>query len=113
MNAVAKAEILSRYEQHVARFERDAESRSRRGLTLVVSEPPKPAKAVGANLSKREQSILELVAQGLTDIEIANEIGLSQYTVKTHIRRVYEKLAAKNRPHAVTLGFQQGLLSLS
>jgi DNA-binding NarL/FixJ family response regulator len=112
MNAVAKAEILSRYQEHVARFERDAESRNRRGLTLVVTETPKAPKAVRARLSKREQGILELVAQGLTDTEIADEIGLSQYTVKTHIRRVYEKLGAKNRPHAVTLGFGQGLLSV-
>jgi DNA-binding NarL/FixJ family response regulator len=110
MTAAAKAEILSRYQQHIARFERDAESRSRRGLTLVTAEPAK-AEWTPTPLSPREQSILELVAQGYTDDEIASEIGISTYTVKTHVRRVYEKLAAKNRPHAVTRGFEHGLLS--
>ena len=114
MNAIARAEILGRYHQHVERFERDAASRRRHGLALVVEEPAEQVeqKAAAPGLSARELSVLELVARGLTDGEIAKECGISEFTVKTHLRHLYVKLGAKNRAHAVALGVQNGLLKL-
>jgi DNA-binding CsgD family transcriptional regulator len=112
LNAIARAEILDRYNRHVERFERDAASRRRHGLAVVVDEPAEQGAPTAASLSAREQNVLELVARGLTDNEIAQETGISEFTVKTHLRHLYVKLEARNRAHAVALGVQQGLLKL-
>ena len=113
MNAVARAEILDRYQRHVERFERDAASRRRQGLAVVPDEPEEQApEQASVSLSTREQAVLEVVARGLTDGEIAQECGISEFTVKTHLRHLYVKLGARNRAHAVALGVQHGLLKL-
>ena len=64
-----------------------------------------------SRLSERELSVLRHIARGLTDQEIAGAVGISEFTVKTHVRRIYRKLAAKNRAHAVARGLVQGHLS--
>jgi DNA-binding CsgD family transcriptional regulator len=81
---------------------------------LVHSESTKPALLGRAEqLSPRERRILELVAEGLTDSEIGRNAGISGHTVKTHLKHVYSKLAARNRAHAVALGVSNGLLRLA
>jgi len=111
MNALARAEILSRYQQHVERFEQHASSRRRLALSGPVSEPTQVASGSGV-LTPRERTILELVAEGLSDSEIGAECGISAPTVKTHLRHLYVKLAARNRAHAVAIGAANGLLRL-
>jgi DNA-binding CsgD family transcriptional regulator len=111
VNAVAREEILGRYRRHVERFERAAASRRRQGLTVVVPEPVEEPPSA-STLSARERSVLELVAQGLTDGEIGASCGISEFTVKTHLRHLYGKLNARNRAHAVALGVQTGILNL-
>jgi ATP/maltotriose-dependent transcriptional regulator MalT len=113
MNAVARAEIMTRYRQHAARFDRDTASRQRLGLAQADPESTEPALTTQTQLSLREQDVLELVAQGLSDNQIAREAGISTYMVKTHLKRVYSKLAARNRAHAVALGVSTGLLRLA
>jgi DNA-binding NarL/FixJ family response regulator len=54
-------------------------------------------------LSLREQEVLQLVAAGLKNAEIAERLFLSTETVKTHVRHIFDKLGARNRPHAVAL----------
>ena len=62
------------------------------------------AKAEGVNLlSKREQAVLSLVAQGLTNREIATSLFISGHTVKTHLRNIMEKFHAHTRQQAVAL----------
>ena len=61
-------------------------------------------------LSKRELEILELVSQGLSNKEIANHLNLSRYTVESHIKHVYRKLAVRNRSKAVDTARNLGLL---
>lgn len=63
------------------------------------------------NLTERESQILELVATGLSNKEIANQVFLSQHTVESHIKQVYRKLAVNNRTKAVTKARQIGLLN--
>ncbi len=58
---------------------------------------PEPA----ANLSPREQEVLDLLAQGLIYKEIADRLGVSYETVHTYIRRIYEKLQVRTRTEAV------------
>jgi DNA-binding NarL/FixJ family response regulator len=115
MNAVDRAKILNRYQQYAERFDRDAASRQRLGLTLVDSaESTQPGLPGGAQqLTPREQDVLELVAKGLTDTEIGSEARISEHTVKSHLKHVYWKLHAKNRAHAVALGVSTGLLQLA
>ncbi len=61
-------------------------------------------------LSKRELEILELVSQGLSNKEIANDLNLSRYTVESHIKHIYRKLAVRNRSKAVDTARNLGLL---
>lgn len=56
---------------------------------------------------------LRLVANGLTDREIARVTGRSQDTVRTRVRRCVELLGARSRPHAVALAMSAGLLAAS
>lgn len=68
---------------------------------------PAPAAAVAAapegmtQLSARENDVLELLVKGLLQKEIAQQLGISYWTVQTHIARIYEKLHVHSRAQAV------------
>ena len=66
-----------------------------------------------ALLSKREHQILTFVAQGLSNKEIANEVNISRYTVESHIKHIYRKLAVCTRTKAVDTARNLGLLNLN
>ena len=61
-------------------------------------------------LTAREQSVLALLPTGLSAREIADELGISRDTVKTHTRRLYQKLGVSSRRTAVARGRDLGLL---
>src|SRR5277367_3639569 len=61
-------------------------------------------------ITPRELEILELIAKGLSNREIAEKLFVSENTVKTHSSRVFDKLGAKRRTQAVQLGKEFGLL---
>ena len=61
-------------------------------------------------ITKRELEILELMAQGLSNREIAEKLFVSENTVKTHSSRVFDKLGAKRRTQAVQIGKEMGLI---
>ncbi len=61
-------------------------------------------------ITRRELEILELIAQGMSNREIAGKLFVSENTVKTHCSRVFDKLGAKRRTQAVQLGKELGLL---
>lgn len=63
-------------------------------------------------LTDRELEVLQLVAQGLANKQIAEELYISEHTVKFHVSSIYGKLGATNRAEAVTLGIRQGLITL-
>ncbi len=56
------------------------------------------------NLSKQEHKVLILMADGLSNIEIAESLYISESTVKTHVSRILVKLNAKRRTEAVKIG---------
>jgi RNA polymerase sigma factor (sigma-70 family) len=58
-------------------------------------------------LTDREKTILELVAQGLTNREIADRLSLSEKTVKHHMTNVLQKLQVRNRVEAVLLAMKE------
>jgi RNA polymerase sigma factor (sigma-70 family) len=61
-------------------------------------------------LSPRELEVMRAVAEGKTNEEIANELGLQTETVKTHMKKAFRKLQASNRAHAVTILFRAGYI---
>ncbi|HEY0843725.1 MAG TPA: LuxR C-terminal-related transcriptional regulator [Noviherbaspirillum sp.] len=70
------------------------------------------AMPLNASLNDRERTILQLLATGLSNEQIAARVFLSVNTVKWHIRRILEKLDARNRSEAVFLARQHGLIAL-
>jgi len=63
-------------------------------------------------LSKREIEVLELMKQIYENIEIATKLSISIHTVKVHIKRIFEKLNARNRLEAVLIGLKKGYIRL-
>ena len=63
-----------------------------------------------APITSRELEVLQLVADGLENREIAARLFLSVETIKTHVRHVFEALNARSRAHAVAIAFRTGLL---
>lgn len=68
------------------------------------------AVAQGESLSEREGQILCLVADGLTNREIAERLFLSRHTVESHIKRIYRKLAVSSRTMAIRAGRARGVI---
>lgn len=64
----------------------------------------------GEALSDREQLVLELVAQGTSNREIAAKLFVSEATVKSHLAHVFDKLGVRDRASAVAAGYERGLL---
>jgi two-component system, NarL family, response regulator LiaR len=61
-------------------------------------------------VTPRELEILELIARGLSNREIAEKLFVSENTVKTHSSRLFDKLSAKRRTQAVQIGKELGLI---
>jgi DNA-binding NarL/FixJ family response regulator len=64
-----------------------------------------------ATLTPREREVLTLLAGGLSNIELAGALNLSQATVKTHITRILTKLKLRDRVQAVVVAYQTGLVT--
>lgn len=72
---------------------------------------PGSAKATNGRLTHRQVQLMNLVADGLSNKEIATSLNLSQYTVKNHLRRVMRQVEAGNRYDAVEMVRASGLLA--
>jgi DNA-binding NarL/FixJ family response regulator len=66
----------------------------------------------GSSLSSREIEVLELVARGLSNKELARSLHLSEATVKSHLIHIFEKLGVADRTAAVTVALEKGILRL-
>ena len=71
---------------------------------------PNEGKRDELGITRREMEILGLVAQGMSNREIAEKLYVSENTVKTHCSRAFDKLGARRRTQAVQLGKELGLL---
>ena len=77
---------------------------------LAAGVERKPVEEVNADLSPREGEVLQLVAQGATNKEIADSLFISENTVKTHLRNIMEKLHLANRSQAAAYAVKRGLV---
>ncbi len=71
-----------------------------------------PVTSLSEQLTEREREVLQLVAQGLQNKEIAARLGIRERTVKFHVSTILSKLGAANRVEAVRLAVQQGLVEM-
>ena len=70
------------------------------------------AHVVEDSLSPRETEVLGHVAAGRSNKAIGEQMGISEQTVKAHMKNIMEKLGARDRTHAVTLALKRGIISL-
>lgn len=92
---------------------------TRKKEVIVVKEVPVSATGPFAlnegrlrelGVTRRELEILELIANGMSNREIAEKLFVSENTVKTHSSRLFDKLSAKRRTQAVQIGKELGLI---
>ncbi|MDG0833612.1 response regulator transcription factor [Pelomonas saccharophila] len=74
------------------------------------AEAAAPTTAEDAGLSPRESEVLSLIAKGFSFGEIAKLLGVSQHTITTHVKKIYQKLAVHSRGEAVYEAGKMGLL---
>jgi DNA-binding NarL/FixJ family response regulator len=79
------------------------------GLAPTTVRSTVPA-VTPAALSMREMQVLTGMSQGKSNAQIGRELYLSEDTIKTHARRLFRKLAVKDRAEAVATGFRRGLM---
>lgn len=94
---------------------RDAAGRGSGGTAVVVPsqrvDPVTGADRRRPALTERELQVLRGMAEGKSNAEIGRDLYVSEDTVKTHARRLFRKLRARDRAHAVAVGFRSGALS--
>ncbi len=71
--------------------------------------PGGPAPGLPDGLTEREGQVLALIAQGLSNAEIASQLFVSRSTVKTHINQIFAKTNSRDRPQAIVYAQQHGL----
>ncbi|OUR67121.1 hypothetical protein A9Q73_06080, partial [Bermanella sp. 47_1433_sub80_T6] len=80
-------------------------------IDLSKVEGPNQAFAQARSvISQREMAVLKLIAQGMSNQEIAENLFISLHTVKTHARRINAKLAVKSRTQAIIKAREVGLI---
>ena len=77
--------------------------------TLAAEPAAPPRRDLPDELTPREVEVLQLIAAGLSNSEIADKLVLSNATVKTHINRIFYKTGARDRAQAVRYAYQHGL----
>ncbi|MDP9245947.1 MAG: response regulator transcription factor [Chloroflexota bacterium] len=85
------------------------ESQMLKGM-LSEMKPQGPVPAAARNLTKREREILSLVAEGMSNREIAERLVLSPETVKSHVAAILEKLGVSDRTQAAIYAVRNGLV---
>lgn len=76
---------------------------SRQTASLELAEMVEP-------LTARELEVLQLIAQGMANKQIALHLGISEHTVKFHLTSIYTKLSVSNRTEAVNAGLRRGVI---
>ncbi|MFG2373493.1 response regulator [Streptomyces sp. NPDC048504] len=80
-------------------------------IARFLRSPVAPATGGPACLSERERGVLALVARGLNNTEVAEALGLSPLTAKTHVSRIMGKLGARDRAQLVIVAYESGMVT--
>ncbi|WP_329350928.1 response regulator transcription factor [Streptomyces sp. NBC_01261] len=80
-------------------------------IARFLRTPVAPATGGPACLSARERGVLALVARGLNNTEVAEALGLSPLTAKTHVSRIMGKLGARDRAQLVIVAYESGMVT--
>jgi DNA-binding NarL/FixJ family response regulator len=83
---------------------------TRKLIDRYVTQPPRANTAALTDLTTREREAVTLVAQGLSNDEIAARMAISPVTAKTHINRAMTKLHARDRAQLVVIAYESGLV---
>lgn len=84
----------------------------RQAIKAAAADPEPPENSLLETLTEREREVLQLLARGLANKQIALALSISEHTVKFHVSSIYSKLNAANRTEAVRIGLQNGLISI-
>ena len=88
-----------------------APSITRRLIDRFASQPvPSQDQSCLKSLTEREREVFELIAQGRSNMEIADGLYLSEGTVKTHVKHIFDKLELRDRTQAVILAYELGVV---
>jgi two-component system, NarL family, response regulator LiaR len=79
-------------------------------LVALVRQRVKPDTTIAAELSEREITILQLIARGLTNIDIAEKLFLAEGTVRNYVSTILDKLGVADRTQAAALAWHHGLV---
>ncbi len=88
-----------------------APSVTRRLITEFAHREPRADPSVVKALTGREREVLLLLARGLSNAEIGNELYIGEGTVKTHVARLLAKLGVRDRVQAVVLAYRSGMVT--
>ncbi|MDV9168908.1 response regulator transcription factor [Streptomyces sp. W16] len=80
-------------------------------IARFLRSPAAPATGGPECLSARERGVLALVARGLNNTEVAEALGLSPLTAKTHVSRIMGKLGARDRAQLVIVAYESGMVT--
>jgi DNA-binding NarL/FixJ family response regulator len=80
-----------------------------RRLIEEFTKQPAAANPLPVELTEREREVLALMAQGLSNQELAERLFIADNTVKTHVKRVLAKLGARDRAQAIVMAYEAGL----
>jgi two-component system NarL family response regulator len=84
-----------------------------RGETYLPAALASALAATHPDLTARELEVLELLARGLVNKQIAYSLNLAEYTVKNHVKNIFSKLGVQDRTQAATVAIQRGIIHLS
>ena len=91
----------------------------RRAIAVVAGLDPRPdcvlvtGDVADCGLVEEYEADLQLIARGLSTPDIAEQLFISQKTLKNHLASIYNKLDARDRTHAVILGVKRGIVDLN
>jgi ATP/maltotriose-dependent transcriptional regulator MalT len=112
-----RAEVRARLGEEAFAREIAAGQRLKPEDLLTIPQPPEPDSAAqamsasGTSLTARELEVLRLLAQDLSNPQIAERLVVSRRTVDAHLRSIYDKLGVKSRDAAIRVARERGLIS--
>jgi DNA-binding NarL/FixJ family response regulator len=81
---------------------------SRRAAAQVAALARKEQSRPGVNLTEREEEVLKMLAEGWTNLRMANTLSVSERTVRFHLSNIYEKLGVSSRGEAISWALKRG-----